>query len=209
MHPSFWLDRWTSGQTGWHRQDPHPVLTTHAASLGWPDGGRILVPLCGATPDLGWLREAGYHPVGVELSPVACARFFEERGVHATTTPHGPHTRWEGDGIVILQGDVFDLPQEPLFDGLYDRAATIALPPDLRARYAEVVSGTLRAGAPGLLITLVDPDRGPDGPPFSVDGDAVHAAWGPHTTLDPLAPVPGQSPVEGVWRLVRRPSTMR
>jgi len=209
MDHDFWLDRWRDGATGWHRTDPHPVLVHHGPRMGWTAGGRILVPLCGATPDLGWLREAGFRPVGVELSPIACARFFTDRGLTPTRRRDGPHTRWEAGGIVILQGDVFALADDEGFDGLYDRAATIALPAPLRARYAATVAANLLPGAPGLLITLQDPSRGDDGPPFSVDADAVHAAWGPHTDLARQPPVDGQSPLEGVWRLVRTPDPVR
>lgn len=209
MHHDFWHDRWTSGTTGWHRDAPHPVLVAHGPTMGWPPLARILVPLCGATPDLGWLRDQGWSPVGVELSPIACARFFDDRGVSPTRTPAGPYTRWEADGIVILEGDVLDLTDPQGFDGLYDRAACIALPPDLRQRYTQTVAAALAPGATGLLITLVDPDRGDEGPPFSVDEAAAREVWEPHLQMDPQPAVAGQSALEGVWRLVRPTSAVR
>lgn len=209
MDPSFWHERWNAGEIGFHRTDPHPALVAYGPTMGWPDQGRILVPLCGATPDLGWLVDAGLRPVGVELSPIACARFFDERGVTPKRRRDGPFNRWEADGVVILEGDVFDLDDPEGFDGLYDRAATVALPSDLRARYATAIARTLRPGSVGLLVTMADPSRGHAGPWFSVDADAVHAAWGPHAALAPLAAVDGMIPIETAWRLVREPSAMR
>lgn len=50
--------------------------------------------------------------------------------------------RFSAPGIDIFQGDIFALDAETLgpVDAVYDRAALIALPPDMRPRYAAHVT---------------------------------------------------------------------
>ncbi len=201
--PSFWLDRWAQGETPWQRDAPHPCLVAHASGFGLDQAPRVLVPLCGATLDLAWLRAQGAHPVGVELSPIACARFFDRHGLPAVRTEVGPFTAWSADDITILQGDVLHLGASglPAFDALYDRAATIALPSPLRHEVAAVIASQMVAGAPGLLITLDDPSRGDEGPPFHVGEADVRAAWARHAVVAAREPVEGQSASEAVWWL--------
>lgn len=62
---------------------------------------------------------------------------------------------------------------------LYDRAALIALPAEMRAHYMRLLSQALPAGA-GLLLTLDYPQALLAGPPFSVADDEVRrgfAGW--------------------------------
>lgn len=208
MNPEFWLRRWREGETGWHREHPHPALTRRWPELKVAPASKVLVPLCGATPDLAWLSERGHDVTGVELSPLACARFFDDHGWVAQREPEGPFTAWRAEGVRILQGDIFDLPKlGEAFSALYDRAATIALPPPLRSSYARSVATSLTPEASGLLITMHDPRRGDEGPPFSVNAEAARAAWAPHLHLRKLPPVPGQSPQEELWSLVRNASS--
>jgi thiopurine S-methyltransferase len=71
--------------------------------------------------------------------------------------------------------------------GVYDRAALIALPPDLRLRYRDTVYASLPAGCQGLLITLEYPQAEKAGPPFSVEQaevDALFAAPWRHSLLE-------------------------
>ena len=61
-----WIERWETGKTGWHEPDGNENLKAH---WQW-SGKRVLVPLCGKTPDLLWLESQGNEVVGVEV--VAC-----------------------------------------------------------------------------------------------------------------------------------------
>ena len=61
--------------------------------------------------------------------------------------------------------------------GAYDRAALVALPAEMRARYARHVYGQLGAGWRGLLITLDYPQAEMEGPPFSVPDDEVQRLY--------------------------------
>jgi thiopurine S-methyltransferase len=80
---------------------------------------------------------------------------------------------------------------------VFDRAAIIALPPEMRERYVREVYGKLPPGCRGLLITLEYPQQEKAGPPFSVAEADVRDLFGRDwevtvlDRLDILAAQPG------------------
>jgi len=109
MQAQFWHDRWEQNQIGFHQQDFNPHLQAFWDRLELPAGGTVFVPLCGKSRDLLWLRAQGFPVLGIELSPVAVRDFFAENRLEPQVTPQGKFERWEADGLVILQGDFFEL----------------------------------------------------------------------------------------------------
>jgi thiopurine S-methyltransferase len=189
MDADFWLQRWQEGQIGFHRHDVMPLLQKHWPSLHLPEGSRVLVPLCGKSLDMHWLAAQGHQVLGVELSPLAVAQFFEEAKLDPvrTTSAYGEH--FSAGPIEIILGDAFGLDPALLAEvaGVYDRAALIALPSDLRLRYRDTVYAALPAGCQGLLITVEYPQDEKAGPPFSVaqaEVEALFAAPWRHTLLE-------------------------
>lgn len=180
MDKDFWLQRWQEGQTGFHQTRVMPLLQKHWPGLGLPAGARVLVPLAGKSLDVAWLADQGHEVLAVELSPIAITQFFREHGLHPerVDTPEG--TRYQAGKLRFLCGDIFDLSTDTLseFQACYDRAALIALPPDLRARYVERIYGRLPAACRALLLTLDYPQEQMDGPPFSVPRAEVEARFG-------------------------------
>ena len=71
-----WKSRWEEGRIGWHEASGNDALHKHWPTPG--NGERVLVPLCGKSPDLKWLALEGYEVTGVELSEIAVRAFFEE-----------------------------------------------------------------------------------------------------------------------------------
>jgi thiopurine S-methyltransferase len=179
MDADFWLQRWQEGQIGFHRSDVMPLLEKHWPSLQVRADARVLVPLCGKSLDMHWLAAQGYRVLGVELSPLAVAQFFQEAGVEPvrTVSQYGEH--FTAGPIEIIQGDAFGLEPALLADveAVYDRAALIALPPALRRRYLDTLYAALPSGCRGLLITLEYPQQQKDGPPFSVGQAEVEALF--------------------------------
>jgi thiopurine S-methyltransferase len=129
------------------------------------------VPLSGKSPDLAWLAGHGFNVVGVELSPIACAGFFDDRRILAQRTPDGPFVRWEGGGVTILQGDFFDLRET--FDAALDRGSLVAFPPATRRRYARYLTARLVSEAVLLLVAIEYDSRRKAGPPFPVFAQEV------------------------------------
>lgn len=208
MDPEFWQQRWREGRTGFHQDKPMPLLLRHWPALGLAPGSRVFVPLAGKSLDLAWLAAQGHRVLGVELSPLAVAQFFEEQGLapQVRESRYGRH--YSAGNIELVCGDVFALDAEALADcaAVYDRAALIALPPPLRRRYVRELYALLPGGCRGLLITLEYPPHEKQGPPFSVPEDEVRELYGRDwevTTLerrDILAQQPGFA-AEGVSAL--------
>lgn len=213
MHPEFWHQRWESGQTAFHLPHPNPLLTRWWPTLHAATGTPVLVPLCGKSQDLAWLAEQGHPVTGVELSPLAVVAFFTERGVVPTTGESGPFRSLSAEGITLLNGDFFDLPAEP-FLAVYDRASIIALPPDMRRRYAEKLTQLVAPGGEVLLVSTDFSQEAKPGPPHAVSAAELQALYGASFEVHLLATedLRATEPVrfgaldyaiEQVWRLTR------
>ena len=207
MHPDFWHQRWQENRIGFHQDAPTPLLLKHWPALDVPAGATVFVPLAGKSLDMLWLAERGHRVLGVELSQLAIERFFAEHDLHPEidTTRHGIHYR--ADNIELICGDAFALDEAILADcaAVFDRAALIALPPDLRRRYVRELHARLPAGCRGLLVTLEYPQDEREGPPFSVQEEEVRALYGRDWRIDlrERRPIPREHPgyVAGVSRL--------
>lgn len=170
MEKEFWHQRWRQGQIGFHSDQVHWALTRHWASLAHAQGEPVLVPLSGKSLDMHWLRDHG-HPVhGIELDPIAVRDFFAEWGrqPQALDTVTTELAAYRADDVVLWQGDFFDYRPAQTFTAFYDRAALIALPPEMRVAYIGHLRRCLKAGAGGLLVTLEYDQKQKEGPPFSV-----------------------------------------
>jgi thiopurine S-methyltransferase len=168
-----WIERWQTGRTGWHEAEGNASLKLH-----WQLAGRrVLVPLCGKSVDLLWLEAQGNEVFGVELSPIAVEAFFDEHEL--------AYERRSGDLVVytaterritIACGDFFALTGE-YFDAHYDRGALIALPPEMRRRYAAHTSSLLGSNAAQLVVTVEYDQQHAAGPPYSVGEQEVLSYW--------------------------------
>lgn len=168
MDANFWHERWQNNELGFHLEDPHPLLQQCLGAV-LPGKHKVLVPLCGKSPDLHYL--AGYLPVvGAELSAIACNDFFAERSIPFEQWQAHEFVCYHSDTIRLWQGDFFALTPEQIVgcNLVYDRAALIALPPAMRAQYAAKLQQLLPSNSTILLISLEYPKHEKQGPPFSV-----------------------------------------
>jgi len=179
MKPDFWHDRWREGRIGFHQGTVTPWLPQLWPTLALPGGSRVFVPLAGKSLDLLWLRAQGHQVLGVELSRLAVEQFFVEHGLIPSTRESRLGTHYAHDGIELICGDAFALDAGALADceGVFDRAALIALPADLRQRYVGELYASLPGGCRGLLVTLEYPQAEKAGPPFAVDEAEVRALY--------------------------------
>ncbi len=179
MTHDFWHDRWATGRTGFHEGAPNDLLVAHAGRLGLDAGDRVFVPLTGKTRDVGWWLERGHPVVGAELNEGAVRELFAELGREPDITDDGPLRRFEAGDLVVFVGDVFDVTPERLGDvaAVYDRAALVALPPEMRARYAAHVASVTDAAPQLVLCFEYDPAQA-DGPPFAVDEVEIERCYG-------------------------------
>jgi thiopurine S-methyltransferase len=189
MQPEFWEERWREGRIGFHRPTVDENLARFWPALEAPPAGRVFVPLCGKSRDLLWLRERGYTVVGVELSQIALEAFCMENGIPARRRRLADFERYEAPGLELYRGDFFALTPSLLGHpvAVFDRAALVAWPPELRLQYARQLTALTPPGAPTLLITLEYPQDLMTGPPFSVDAAEVERLYSPHHAIRELA----------------------
>ena len=202
MEPTFWQERWARNQIGFHLPEVNPYLQRHWPQLALAEGSKVLVPLCGKSLDLMWLASHGLRVMGVELSEQAVEAFFSEQNLVPRITRRNAFTVYQADLIEVWCGDFFALDAEALIGciALYDRAALIALPPLMRAQYAEQLSRLLPSGCQGLLITLDYDQTQKAGPPFAVTDEEVKVLFGSDWTLKALQE---QDVLQESWKFVQ------
>ena len=169
MNPTFWLERWQKNEIGFHAKVVQPALEKHWAELGVPKGARVLVPLCGKSLDMVWLAEQGFQVIGAELSELAVDAFFSERGlVPAIRNIDGLAVKSSGR-YELWCGDFFALKREHVnATAAYDRAALVAMPPEMQPKYAVKVAELMPFQSPTLLISLDYNTSEMQGPPFAI-----------------------------------------
>jgi thiopurine S-methyltransferase len=174
MNIESWKQAWEINNIGFHKSKPHPFLVKHFKELDLQDGCRVFVPLCGKSLDIGWLLSMGYEVAGVEVSQLAIEQLFAELGVKPTISTSGKFILYSARNIDIFVGDVFDLSNDILgeVDAIYDRAALVALPLEIRKQYTRHLV-RITDSADQLLITFEYDQSLKKGPPFSVEGDEI------------------------------------
>jgi thiopurine S-methyltransferase len=174
-----WTARWRDGRIAFHEGRANALLDRHTARLA--GCRRVFVPLCGRSEDLAFLAARGHEVVGVELVEQAVGEFFQLHGLTPSVTrpDDGQLVEYRAGALTLLAGDFFATTPESvgLLDGLYDRAALIALPAELRPRYVAHLRTLLAPGSPGLVITVEYEQDRIQGPPFAVFESELRALW--------------------------------
>jgi thiopurine S-methyltransferase len=188
MKKDFWLERWERGEIGFHQDEINPYLARFYKELHLSGGGEVFVPLCGKSLDMVWLRKQGCSVLGVELSAIAVRDFFKEYSNSPAHLVRGKFESCEAGGIRILCGDFFDLTREELLNAnaVYDRASLVALPPDMRERYARHLVDILPRGTKILLVTFDYSQIEMQGPPFAVSVSEVEVLYGKYADVELL-----------------------
>ena len=170
MNADFWNQRWQNQQIAFHQGRVNPLLDTHVGKLALTPGDRVFVPLCGKAIDMRWLIDQGYSVVGVELSPIAVRDFFTEHALSYQTRQAGELTVYENESksLALWCGDFFSLSRDALgeFAAVYDRAALIALPDEMRTRYVDHLLRITAPNTPILLLTYEYPATETEGAAF-------------------------------------------
>ncbi|MEM6711985.1 MAG: thiopurine S-methyltransferase [Pseudomonadota bacterium] len=199
MEASFWHERWDAGRTAFHQSNGNPHLAKHIGALNLKRGATVFVPLSGKTRDIAWLLAHGFSVVAVELSQLAIDQLFEDLEVEPDIKNIGDLVLHTAPRLRVFVGNVFALTPDDLgpVEAVYDRAALVALPPDMRLRYAKLIH-SLTKGAPQLLVCFEYDQSQMNGPPFAVDQAELCRVHGERYAVHLLARIP----VDGGFRAV-------
>ncbi len=198
MEPNFWHERWQQNQLGFHESEANSLLVAHFDALSLAPNSRVFVPLCGKTRDIAWLLSKGHRVVGIELSQLAIEQLFTDLGVKPTIETRGSLIHFGAENLDIFVGDIFDLSSNGIgpVDAIYDRAALVALPTDLRDRYAAHVRD-ITNGAPQLLVCFDYDQTELQPPPFSIPALEVERIHGAHYGINLLASIVVEGGLKG------------
>ena len=175
MDANFWHQRWWGNDIAFHESEANPLLVKYFKELSLAKGSRILLPLCGKTLDITWLLSNGYRVAGAELSKIAIEHLFTGLEVEPKISGVGEVDHYSATNIDIFVGDIFHLSSKMLgpVDAIYDRAALVALPEEMRDRYTAHLT-EITDKAPQLLICYEYDQSLMEGPPFSISNGEVN-----------------------------------
>lgn len=203
MNPKFWQKRWQEKRIGFNQSEVNPLLVRCFSHLNVPANSRVFVPLSGKSIDMIWLAAQGYDVVGVELVEIAVQAFFAEQNIQPNVHQLADNPAIKcyqgqlfGQEVEIWVADIFALSAEDIgsIDAVYDKAALIALPSDMRLKYSEQVrklgGNVSNKIAPQLLLTLNYDQSKKEGPPFSISSEQIQHYYGAHYHISELAGEP-------------------
>lgn len=199
---------WASGVVGFHQTEINAFLRKHWQALNLKGDEAVLVPLCGKSLDMLWLQAQGHEVLGIELSQKALDEFLTENQIQAQPIQHDQFCGYELGAMTLLCGDFFKLTTEDCsqIKAVYDRAAIVALPPEMRQAYVKHLLEILSKGTQMLMVTMEYDQSKMSGPPFSVPPAEVNNLFANFASVECIAEVSasrkGHEMVERVWLMV-------
>ena len=174
MQADFWHQKWQKNEIGFHLPEANPLLVKYFSKLQLKPNARIFLPLCGKTLDIAWLLAQGYRVAGVELSAIAIEDLFKNLNLTPNIQTLGEISHYSAANIDMFVGDIFKVSPANIgvVDAIYDRAALVALPIEMRQSYTAHLQ-TLTSLAPQLLICFEYDQTLHAGPPFSISANEV------------------------------------
>jgi thiopurine S-methyltransferase len=184
-----WHDFWSrEGNPGFHEEEGNSYLKQFLPQFDLNPGDHIFLPLCGKTVDMLWLANQGFTVSGVELSEVAVKAFFEESELDYKVESMEDFNCYYSDKIRLYHGNFIDLKTWQLSSCklVYDRAAMVAIEPDIRHLYSQHMLRIIPDASAMLMILLEYDQNIVSGPPFSVTQSEVDSYYGQHFQLETL-----------------------
>ncbi|KAF8302613.1 S-adenosyl-L-methionine-dependent methyltransferase [Clavulina sp. PMI_390] len=166
-----WEKVWQEGVTPWANVRINaPVQFFQMKSEAFPKSGKVLVGGAGTGEDVVIFAKAGYDAVGVDSSATAVKKGQEVLAAAPKEATDGKMELLDENYFTMAAGEGYDI--------IYDYTFFVAIPPVIRAAYAEAATRLIKPG--GVFAAVVFPIDGDrtDGPPYSVTIDTYNEALG-------------------------------
>lgn len=212
MQHDFWHNKWQKNEIGFHLPEANPLLVEYFSALQLAPQSRVFLPLCGKTLDIAWLLAQGFKVTGAELSAIAIEELFKNLNLTPSIVQLGEVAHYHAENLDMFVGDIFKLTPKQLgkIDAVYDRAALVALPEEMRNNYTAHLM-TLTNHAPQLLICFAYDQALHAGPPFSISPNEVKQHYAEYFDVHLLATVDVTGGLKGkcaateqVWLLQKK-----
>lgn len=186
MEACFWHQMWEQEVQGFHQEEINGFLLNHWQRLQLTGSEKVLVPLCGKSLDMAWLAKQGHDVIGVELSQKAVDAFVAGCDAPIKPIEDNRYSGYELPGITLLCGDFFQLTAEDCkgVKAVYDRAAIVALPEEMRQQYATHLQKILPKGTRYLMVVMDYDQSLMSGPPFAVSEQEVRALFSSFSQIE-------------------------
>ena len=174
-----WTQYWNEGTIGWHRNKVDAFLQKYLKQLcgSKEESISILVTLCGKSLDLPWLADQGHNVVGCELSELAGKQLFEESNIPFSVLPVGDFKVFSATdkNLKLFIGDFYKITASLTgkFDAIWDHNAFLAINPDDRLRYVEILGSLLVPGGRVLLSTWEYDQSKRNVAPYSLNSEQI------------------------------------
>jgi len=193
----YWNKKWEEGKTSWHSNEVNRTLENHFDKVvGNEKEQRILFPLCGKAFDMKWVADKGHVVVGVESSVKAVKEFFQDHSLEykmdaINMAPRGAQVFSSlDDKIKLFVCDMFDFRSTVAggkFHGVFDRGSLVAINPQDRPRYAEMMAELVLPGGK-ILTECVEYDPTLfSGPPHHVPEHHIREIYSKNFDVQQLA----------------------
>jgi thiopurine S-methyltransferase len=180
MEISYWQSRWRNDKTGWHMQQVFPLLQSYWHVLNLPKNAVVLVPLCGSSLDIQWLAGQGHYVIGVDVSEIAIKTLKQNHDEPFQKSTKAGLDRYASNSMELWCGDFLKLQKQwlPPVDAIYDKAAIIALPKEMRTRYAGSLQALMQPHTQVLINCFEYKQNEMPGPPFAVFENELQSLFG-------------------------------
>nr|CAB3267188.1 thiopurine S-methyltransferase-like [Phallusia mammillata] len=181
-----WENTWKSNVTPWQQKTVNCNLLKHEACC-FPTPCRVFVPLCGKSVDMKYLAEKGHEVVGLELSPIAIEKFFQEHSLQFYKTSNFVFDVYQAKSlaITIYVGDMFQATEKilGLFDFIWDVNSFVAINLSDRSAYAKILCSISKPNCKLLLNSYVYSRTEYGGPPHTADANEVQQIFGSYFNI--------------------------
>ncbi|XP_039265959.2 thiopurine S-methyltransferase-like [Styela clava] len=172
---------------------------------------RVLFPLCGKSYDMKWVADKGHTVIGVDCSEKALTDFFNEHGMTFVVKNDGSfkilQSTTAGCNIMLYVGDFFNLPSASFekCDAVFDYGSVIAIKPEERRKYADVINKKTTRDVNYLLCAFdFNGYMDPKPPTYANSPVMVVDAFGDIFNIKPILDVDRERYLRGVPKPVAR-----